>query len=140
MTWRSTPVTSRGRWCSLAAAFRRTRATSTPSSFGEQLSLPGRALDPTAIERCRAAYRDGVADTAPTPPTQAEVDVGYRHRFVALSLRVQLLSLPGPQRSGRTAELRDAAARAWWGRRRSRVTANLHRVCDEAHALLAAVR
>jgi hypothetical protein len=110
------------------------------NDLGDLLRVPGLEFGPVEVARCQAAYREGVAATAPSAPARDEIDFGYRHRFVTLSLRRQLLLLPAPAPSGRAAALRAAAVRAWSGRRRSRVTANLHRICDEAQALLALVR
>ena len=111
------------------------------TELGYLLCVPGAALDPTVVERCRQAYQDGLASVASQLPTAAEVELGYRYRFVTLSLRLQLALLPStPRPSGRVARVRDLAILTWSGRRRSRVEANLTRICDEAEALLALVR
>jgi hypothetical protein len=114
------------------------RVAAVAADLGNLLGVPGPRIPPSAVDLCLRSYREGMAATAATTPSAEQIAFGYRHRLVSFSLRRQLELLPSTTRPvGRFATMRDTAALAWSGRRRSRVAANLTRLCDEAELLLA---
>jgi len=103
------------------------------------LAEPALRRAPDLMATCLDTFRDGVHAAVGTAPTRAELELAFGHRFVTRGLRWQLAALPPPREAAVTARTRAALLRAWHGRRRSTVEANLRRWRNEAERLLAAV-
>jgi hypothetical protein len=108
------------------------------SDLASLVRLPGPHFADDVVRRCLLEYRRSLtaASGAPLADSQ-QVELGFLHRFVSMSLRWQLTQLaspPGPDTVGRAD--RRPLPRCSLRRGRSSAERNLARICERADRLL----